>query len=66
MIEPRFRPAADPLLKAIRDAYTGRAMKSAIRSFGFEPPEEVTSMYLHGEPAEFIQAAVIAVNQKGE
>jgi len=56
----------NPLLECIRVAYTGRAMKSAISSFGLSYPMRVTDMYLGSEPPEYILAAVVAVNQAGE
>ncbi|MBK6616681.1 hypothetical protein [Ottowia sp.] len=54
------------LLPVIQNAYTGGHMKRSIAQLGLQYPACVTMMYLHGEPAEYIAAAVIAVNQRGE
>ncbi len=60
------RPSLEWLIVAIRDAYTGGSMKGSIRGLGLEYPAQITSMYLCGEPPEYMAAAVIAVNQGGE
>jgi hypothetical protein len=54
------------LIVTIRDAYTAGAMKRSIRGLGLEYPSMITSMYLSGEAPEYMEAAVIAVNQRGE
>ena len=60
------RPSLEWLIVTIRDAYTGGAMKRSIRGLGLEYPARITSMYLDGEAPEYMAAAVIAVNQRGE
>lgn len=54
------------LIKAIGHSYTGRSMKGWIRAANLRAPAEVTMMYLSGESAEYIAAAVLVVNQIGE
>jgi len=45
---------------------TGRGIKSLCSMLRLAAPADVVGMYLAGEPAEYIEAAVMAVNQSGE
>ena len=54
------------LIKIIGHSYTAGSMKSWIRAAGLRAPANVTSMYLRGESAQYIAAAVLSVNQVGE
>jgi len=54
------------LVKVIAQSYTGGSMKGWIRACNLRAPANVTSMYLSGEAAEYIAAAVLSVNQIGE
>ena len=46
--------------------HTGRSIKSVCRSLGLKYPARVTDMYLQGESAAYISAAIHCVNQSGE
>jgi hypothetical protein len=53
------------MIHFISTAYTGGGLKSIIRYMGLQHPDRVTDMYLRGEPANYIAAATLAVNQIG-
>ena len=46
--------------------HTGRSIKSVCHALGLRHPAQVTDMYLRGESAEYISAAIHCVNQSGE
>ena len=52
-------------LSAIRKAYTGRGLRRCLAWAGYTTPDNLTSMYLNGEPAEYILAACIACDTVG-
>jgi cysteinyl-tRNA synthetase len=52
-------------LSAIRDAYTGAGLRHALHWAGYKTPARLSSMYLRGEPAEYILAACIACDTVG-
>jgi hypothetical protein len=54
------------ITRIIAGSYTGRSMKSWIRSMGMPHPERVTDMYLRGEHPEYIMRASLAIMQIGE
>lgn len=45
--------------------HTAKSIKSLCRLLGLRAPAAVTSMYLVGESAEYIAAAVLSVNSVG-
>jgi hypothetical protein len=54
------------LIKVIDMSLNGGSMKAWIRACGLRHPAQVTHMYLSGESADYIAAAVLVVNQVGE
>jgi hypothetical protein len=52
-------------LSAIRKAYTGRGLRHCLAWAGYVTPDNLTSMYLRGESAEYILAACIACDTVG-
>lgn len=46
--------------------HTGKGIKRACALVGLRHPADITAMYLKGESAEYLQAAVYTVNQSGE
>jgi hypothetical protein len=52
-------------LSAIRKAYTGRGLRHALFWAGYATPDNLTSMYLRGESAEYILGACIACETVG-
>ncbi len=68
-VAPNFASRGGALIgllpEVIRVAYTAGEMKRLIAALGLEFPAELTSMYLSHEPHGYIEAAVLAVNQRG-
>ncbi len=62
--QPGERKMKD-LIRIARDAWTTRSLRNRLVSMGLTAPAGLVNMYLY-EPSEYVAAAIVAVNTRGE
>jgi hypothetical protein len=60
-----MEPQMDYLLFLVRASYTCRRLRHRLLWAGFSAPGQLSAMYL-SEPPQYVAAAILAVNTRGE